>query len=121
MLASPFQAGLLDQRLRNLPPNRDLVLWPQLFLQQLLVERIDQGVILQSPSRGQASLFEQLDLLPRSLIENLLGIGQAIIRIADEIVNIDDPRFDGLRLRKRLGQARLAKSAQSHAAAEERK
>src|ERR1035437_8419155 len=115
MLPSPFQAGLFGQWTRNLPPGRDLVIGSQLLLKEFLITGIDQGIILQSPSRRELSLFDQLDFLPRRFVKNVFRMGDAVIGVANEVVDINDARFASVRRLRGIHQENTAKYQQQEA------
>jgi len=63
--SAPLDSGLLDELLREFEPGSDLVLRRRL-LQELDEGRLDQGVVLDEPSRGELVPLRQLHLAFRS-------------------------------------------------------
>lgn len=91
-MPSPFQSGLLHQGPWYFPPSRDFIIGSQLLLEELLIVRIDQGIVLQSPGRRQTGWLDQLNFLPGGLVKDIFRIGHPIIGITDEIVDVHDAR-----------------------------
>ena len=90
--ASPCHSGRLHMRLGDLPPGADLAATGLFLFQQLLVWRIDKGVILKKICPYQILGPQVLRLGDNSLIQNIFQrLRRSWLSVTDEIDDVDDP------------------------------
>ena len=111
--AAPRHAGIADVGLGDFPPCAHLVTAVHGLRQQLLVGRVDEGVVLQQEGAAE-SLFVQLSELIGGSLEEVV-VGEAFVAwlgLTDEIHEVDDA---GLLLRNRRLAGREGQDSQQKA------